>query len=157
LIATSAQMDATLYRERAALVRKEGYGSFVETVLSPRWLTADFAQRYPQRIAEFRRRFPADWRGYAVCSDVIANLALAARIAGVRAPTLIMVGADDPATPVAMSEDLRSRISGSELVILPRLAHLLVVERPDVANPYIAAFLERDRTEIAARVGGTSF
>ena len=58
-----------------------------------------------------------------------------------------MVGADDPATPVAMSEDLRKRIPGSELVILPRLAHLLTVERPDIANPYIAAFLERERTE----------
>ena len=56
-----------------------------------------------------------------------------------------------------MSEDLRSRIPDSELIILPRLAHLLVVERPDVANPYIATFLERDRTEAVPRAGGASF
>ena len=157
LIATSAKMDPIAYRERAVLARREGYGSFIETVLTPRWLTADFAKRSPETLAAFRERFPKDWRGYAVCCGVIATLDLPERIGGISAPTLIMVGADDPATPVAMSEDLRNRIPGSELIILPRLAHLLVVERPDVANPYIAAFLERDRTEAAPRTGGASF
>lgn len=157
LIATSAKMDSIFYRERAVLARREGYGSFIETVLSPRWLTADFAKRSPETIAAFRERFPKDWRGYAVCCGVIETLDLPERIGAITAPTLIMVGADDPATPVAMSEDLRNRIPGSELIVLPRLAHLLVVERPDIANPYIAAFLARDRTEVAPRTGGASF
>jgi 3-oxoadipate enol-lactonase/4-carboxymuconolactone decarboxylase len=148
LVSTSAKMDALTYHERAALARREGYGSFIDSVLSPRWLTADFAKRSPATIAAFRDRFPRDWRGYAVCADLIAELDLPERIGAIAAPTLIMVGADDPATPVAMSEDLRNRIPGSELIILPRLAHLLTVERPDIANPYIAAFLERERTEL---------
>jgi len=147
LVSTSAKMDAATFHERAAVARREGYGSFIDSVLSPRWLTADFAKRSPETIAAFRDRFPSDWRGYAVCVDLIAELDLPERIGAIGAPTLIMVGADDPATPVAMSEDLRKRIPGSELVILPRLAHLLTVERPDIANPYIAAFLERERTE----------
>ena len=62
---------------------------------------------------------------------MIETLDLPERIGAIEASTLIMVGADDPATPVAMSEDLRNRIPKSELIILPRLAHLLVVERPD--------------------------
>jgi 3-oxoadipate enol-lactonase/4-carboxymuconolactone decarboxylase len=157
LVSTSAKMDAVTYHERAALARREGYDSFVDTVLTPRWLTADFAKRSPETIAVFRERFPRDWRGYAVCVDLIAELDLPERIGAIKAPTLIMVGADDPATPVAMSEDLRNRIPGSELIILPRLAHLLTVERPDIANPYIAAFLERERTEVGERARGGSF
>ena len=43
-----------------------------------------------------------------------------------RAPTLIIVGADDPATPPAMAEDLRQRIPGAEMVVISeRLAHHL--------------------------------
>src|SRR5262249_49798347 len=53
LIATSAKMDPVFYRERGALVRREGYGSFIEVVLSPRWFTADFAKRSPNTIAAF--------------------------------------------------------------------------------------------------------
>jgi 3-oxoadipate enol-lactonase/4-carboxymuconolactone decarboxylase len=145
LIATTAKMDPQFWQDRQAVVRREGYGSFIAGVLSPRWFTADFAKRSPGTITAFRERFPKDWRGYAVCCGVIETLDLAERIAAIRAPTLIMVGAEDPATPLAMSEDLRNRIPDAEMIIIPKLTHLLVVERPDVVNPYIAAFLERDR------------
>lgn len=151
LIATTAKMDPQAWRERQAIVRREGYGSFIEGVLSPRWFTADFAKRSPETITAFRERFPKDWRGYAVCCGVIETLDLPDRIGAIRAPTLIVVGAVDPATPLAMSEDLRNRIPGAEMIVLPGLAHLLVVERPDMVNPYIAAFLERDRLPLPRR------
>jgi 3-oxoadipate enol-lactonase/4-carboxymuconolactone decarboxylase len=143
LLATTARMDAKTWVERAALVRREGYGSFIETVLTPRWFTPAFAARSPQVLAGFRERFPKDWRGYAVCCGVIETLDLPERIAAIRAPTLIMVGADDPATPVAMSEDLHRRIPHADFIVLPGLAHVLAVERPDIVNPYLAAFLGR--------------
>ncbi|HZP19059.1 MAG TPA: alpha/beta fold hydrolase [Bauldia sp.] len=145
LMATSARMDSDFYRARQQTVLREGYGSFIDTVLSPRWFTPAFAAANPDVIRSFRDAFPKDWRGYAVCSGVIADLDLEDRIAGIRAPTMIMVGAADPATPVAMSLDLHARIPDAELVIIPRVAHLLAREAPDLVNPYIAAFLERGR------------
>ena len=39
-------------------------------------------------------------------------------------PTLIIAGAEDPATPVAMMEDIQVRIVDSELVVLPRAVAL---------------------------------
>ena len=48
LIATTAKMDPLFWQERAARVRREGYGSFIETVLTPRWFTPDFAKRSPE-------------------------------------------------------------------------------------------------------------
>ncbi len=155
LLATTAKMDPKFWVERGAVVRREGYGSFIDTVLSPRWFTAEFAEKHPETIAAYRARFPKDWRGYAVTAGVIEKLDLPERIGAITAPTLIMVGAADPATPVAMSEDLWRRIPDAELVILPRLAHLLAAERPDLVNPYLAAFLGRSRRE--ERNGGARF
>lgn len=143
LVSTSAKMNVQFYRDRETVARREGYGSFIETVLVPRWFTQEFGKASPEVIDAFRQRFPKDWRGYSVCCGVIAALDLPERIGGIRAPTMIMVGAADPATPVAMSLDLLARIPDAELVVVPRLAHILVAERPDLVNPYIAAFLDR--------------
>ena len=54
-----------------------------------------------------------------------------------------------------MSVDLHARIPDAELVVIPRLAHLLAVERPDLVNPYIAAFLER--SDRPTRTGPATF
>jgi 3-oxoadipate enol-lactonase len=116
LVSTSAKMDVQFYRDRETVARREGYGSFIETVLVPRWFTQEFGKASPEVIDAFRQRFPKDWRGYSVCCGVIAALDLPERIGGIRAPTMIMVGAADPATPVAMSLDLLARIPDAELI-----------------------------------------
>ena len=45
------------------------------------------------------------------------------------------------ATPVAMMEDIRARIADSELVVLPRAAHLLAIEQADRVNRHLLSFL----------------
>ena len=73
------------------------------------------------------------------------------RIKTIDAPTLVVVGADDPVAPLAMGEDMRSRIPGAELVIIPDCAHLISVERPAEAALHIGAFLERHAPGAPAR------
>ena len=41
-----------------------------------------------------------------------------------------------------MSEDIRSRIPDAELVVLPRAAHILAVERADRVNQILMGFLD---------------
>lgn len=65
------------------------------------------------------------------------------RIGAITAPTLVMVGADDPVTPLAMGADIRARIAGAELVMVSDCAHLISVEQPQKAALHIAAFLAR--------------
>jgi 3-oxoadipate enol-lactonase/4-carboxymuconolactone decarboxylase len=156
LIATTARMDPAAWRERADIVRREGYEPFVDAILTERWFTPAFLRDRPEVIAAFRRRFVAhDRAGYISCCHAIETLDLPARIHAIAAPTMIMLGADDPTTPLAMSLDLHARIPGAELVVIPGLMHLLTVERPDLTDPYITAFLDRGRLD--AREGGTSF
>ena len=64
----------------------------------PRWFTPDFIDREPAIIDGFRQRFAAtDVAGYARCCEAIGGMDLRERIGAIAAPTLIVVGADDPA------------------------------------------------------------
>jgi pimeloyl-ACP methyl ester carboxylesterase len=60
----------------------------------------------------------------------------------IKIPTLIMVGEDDPGTPVSASEAMHERISGSKLVVLPSARHLSNVEQTEVFNVNLMEFLK---------------
>ena len=93
-------------------------------------------------MASVRKRFlHMDPRGYAVCCRVIRDMDLRQEIGAITVPTLVIAGAEDPATPVAMMEDIRARIAGSELVVLPYAAHLLAIEQADRVNRHLLSFL----------------
>ncbi len=123
---------------------REGYAPFIDGIMVPRWFTPAYAAAHPEVVAGFRTRMMAnDPAGYAACANVIATLDLLPRIAGIKAPTLILVGAEDPATPVAMSETIRGLVRHAEMVVVPSAAHIVAVEAADIVNPYLDAFLSR--------------
>ena len=67
------------------------------------------------------------------------------RLSEIAAPTLVIAGEDDPATPVEHAELIASRVAGSRLVVLERAAHLANVERADA---FTAAVLEHLGQEV---------
>lgn len=156
LMATSAHMPpAQTWAERAEITRSVGMESITKAVIG-RWFRPAFLEARPDAVAPVREGLlRMDPRGYAVCCGVIATMDLRPRLGSITAPTLVIAGADDPATPVAHSEEIRSRIPDAELVVIPRAAHLLAVERPDAVNGHLLAFVGRH--EAAPKVGGVSF
>jgi 3-oxoadipate enol-lactonase len=80
-------------------------------------------------------------RGYIGCCYAIAALNLTDHLKAITLPTLIIVGEDDPATPVAASRVIHEQIQGSELVILKSAAHLSNLEQPEAFNQALTAFL----------------
>ena len=156
LMATSAHLPSG-WDERAALVREKGMGAIVDAVMA-RWFTPGFPAASPELVAPLRERFlRMDPRGYAVCCHVIRDMDLRPSNAAIAAPTLIIAGADDPATPVAMMEDIRGRIAQAELVVLPRAAHILAIERAGLVNRHLAGFLDSFGDARPAAAGGASF
>jgi 3-oxoadipate enol-lactonase / 4-carboxymuconolactone decarboxylase len=109
-----------------------------------RWFTPAFAGD-PRAVAVRDRFLRIAPEGYAACCGAIAEMDLRPRLGAIEVPTLIVAGADDPATPVAMAEQLRQGIRGAEMVVLPRAAHLFLVERADALEPHLATFLDRHR------------
>lgn len=146
LMATAAHMPSEAsWNERAATVRESGTQAIVEATLG-RWFTPGFAERRPDVVDPIRAAFTAcDAAGYAVCCGAIGRMDLRPLLSAITAPTLVVAGREDPATPPAMAEEICRGIAQAELVTLPRAAHLLAVERPDAAGAYLAQFLERHR------------
>lgn len=74
-------------------------------------------------------------RGRAVRPDYRPTLAAA------RVPTMIVVGADDPYTPVAEATMMHQLVAGSELVVIDGAGHLPNLERPEQFNDALLRFL----------------
>jgi len=117
--------------ERARLVRAGGTTAIAERVLE-RWFTERFRTEHPAVGTRFREMLEATPReGYAACCDAIARWDARTRIGAIRAPTLVIAGAEDVATPPEDAAFLAESIPDAELVVLPGAAHLANVEQPE--------------------------
>ena len=81
--------------------------------------------------------------GYIGCSEAIRVLNYLEDLSDIKTPTLIMVGEDDPGTPVAASEAMHERIPGSRLVVLHSAAHLSNIEQAEAFNGALMGFLQK--------------
>jgi 3-oxoadipate enol-lactonase len=138
LCCTSAQLGPSeAWRERGDLVRAKGTAA-VADVLLPRWLTPAYSMARPADVAWLREQILSTTaESYAGCCDAIATMNLRGRLGEIHAPTLVVAGAQDPATPVAHAEVIAAGIRGAALTVLDPGAHLLNVERPDSVTQLI--------------------
>ena len=81
--------------------------------------------------------------GYAGCCAVIAELDLREQLPSIAAPTLVVAGADDPATPPAMLAEIADAIPGARLLVVDDAAHLASAEQPAIITPAIIDHLEQ--------------
>jgi 3-oxoadipate enol-lactonase len=133
-----------IWAERAAAVRAAGSVEPLADAVLERWFTADFLTREPEQIAAVRSMIvstPAE--GYAATCDALRDADLRAHLGRIRAPTLVVAGADDPATPPRQGEELAAAIEGARLAVIPRAAHFANVEQPDAFNGAIVEHLQR--------------
>ena len=65
-------------------------------------------------------------------------------ISSITAPTLVVVGADDRATPPHKSERIAERIPGARLEVIPECGHSSTLEQPDTVTALLRGFLERN-------------
>jgi 3-oxoadipate enol-lactonase len=79
--------------------------------------------------------------GYCGCGAAISRLNITPRLGEISAPTLVIVGEDDPGTPVDMSEIMAKGIPGAKLVILPVARHLSNLEDQAGFNQALQDFL----------------
>ncbi|RZI84764.1 MAG: alpha/beta hydrolase, partial [Microbacterium sp.] len=57
------------------------------------------------------------------------------------APTLVIVGEDDVATPVAKAEAIVAGIAGARLEVVPKAGHSSTIEQPEAVTALIESFL----------------
>ncbi len=130
-----------ILRERIAVARENGMADQVDGTLE-RWFTPQFLEKNPPEVEMIRQQVAATpLAGYLGCSAALGGLKYLERLPEIRLATLIMVGEEDPGTPVAASEAIHERIAGSQLVILPSARHLSNIEQAEAFNQSLLAFL----------------
>jgi pimeloyl-ACP methyl ester carboxylesterase len=77
---------------------------------------------------------------------VIAREPIHAEIGRITVPTLVVVGADDEAAPVAKSQAIAEAVPGARLEILPDAGHSSSIEQPEAVADLIARFIEERRS-----------
>ena len=149
LICTSAHLPPTAgYTERAANVRAAGTPEVVADAVIERWFTPQFAQRHPELIVRYRAMIAATpAEGYAACCEAIAKLDLRTDLRKIAAPTLVIAGAQDPATPPVHALTITDQVPAARLHVLDDAAHLANVEQAAQVNRLIMDHLEPRKGE----------
>ncbi|MET7902650.1 4-carboxymuconolactone decarboxylase [Streptomyces sp. NPDC005355] len=133
--------EPAVWRERAKLVREEG----TEAMAASRpglWFSHDFAAT-PRGRALLQDLRDTDRAGYAACCDVLADYDVRDELASIAAPTLVVAGRDDPATPPPHAREIADAVLGASLLELAGAAHLAGAERPEAVTPALLAHFTR--------------
>jgi len=144
LLATVA--GRTPAERRAVLARAEalaagGATGTVEAALE-RWYTSEFRAAHPEIIAQTRERvLRNDPAGYAAAYRVFAEGDLLDHLHRIRCPTLVATGEHDSGSTPDMARRMHEKIAGSQLVILPRYRHGLLVEAAAAVAGLLCDFL----------------
>jgi len=131
------------WSDRIKLAQEKGMAPFGEMMVS-RWFTEGYVKSGAPaltRIAASVRATQAD--GFIGCCHAIPKINLTAKLKDIKCPTLVIVGEQDPGTPVAMARDIHNAMPGSELVIIPNAAHLSNVEQTAAFNDALLGFISR--------------
>ncbi|GGZ50793.1 hypothetical protein GCM10010387_51390 [Streptomyces inusitatus] len=143
LVCTSAWFGpAGPWRERAALVREQGTRPLLATGPG-RWFADPAIASTAYGRALLRDLATADPSSYAACCDALADCDLRRDLARITAPTLVVGGTLDIATPLPHARELAAGIAGATLATIPT-GHLGAEDHPAL-EALLSAHLGRNR------------
>ncbi|MFI1912356.1 3-oxoadipate enol-lactonase [Nocardia sp. NPDC020380] len=143
LCCTSAELGPPSgWSERARLVRAEGIQAISQSVVQ-RWFTPSWLAANPERTRDYEKMVAATpSEGYAACCAAIETMDIATGLPGITTPTLVISGAEDPATPPPHGRRTATAIPGAKFEIVSPGAHLASAEQPAVINDLILRHLK---------------
>ena len=124
--------------QRAAAVRAGGMTAVVDATVE-RFVSAAGRAAQPELAAAVRAQLlRAEPAGYAATCEAIAGADWLAALPGVRCPTLVISGAQDPGATPAMGQQITDALNSAPVSAAPRArhvvidpaAHLSVLEQP---------------------------
>jgi 3-oxoadipate enol-lactonase len=134
---------AAIWEDRIRTVESSGMAPLVEPTLG-RWFTAPFRARQPElmkRVGAMVAATPP--KGYVGCCHAIPKINLTDRLKEIHCPALVIVGEEDPGTPVDMAREIHAALPGAELAILRSASHISNLEQPEEFNRVLLGFLDK--------------
>ena len=134
--------DKAIWEGRLKMVRDKGLAAIVDANME-RWFTEEFRGRNPQAIAKMREMFLATKAdGYIGCGEAIRDMDHRPLLAKISAPTLVIAGKHDPATPLEANEFICEHVPNADIAVLDT-AHIANVEQPKLYADTVLDFLLR--------------
>ena len=111
-----------------------------------RWFTDAFKPKRPGRWKEIRDTIVATTpAGYLGCAGAILNFDFLAQLPGLKVPTLVVCGSDDPGTPPEGNKKIAELVPGGRYEEIPLTRHFPNVEAPEPFNRIMMAWLGQRR------------
>ena len=129
-------------QQQAEKALAEGMAGIADAML-PKLLTPETVSKHPEVVKRVRdmmlKTKPEGAAGALLgMAERDDQTALLSQVA---CPTLILVGREDPITPVQDSEKMHREIPGSRLVVIENAAHVSNLERTEQFNEELVRFL----------------
>jgi 3-oxoadipate enol-lactonase len=143
---TASEMPPrSLWEERFATAKAHGIAGLVDGTIK-RWFVGDFVAAAPIKIAAVRAMIlQTPVEGYLGCASAVRDMAQSTMLLKIKAPTLVLVGRDDPACTVDQATVLHRVIAHSSMVIIDNAAHLSNIEKPTEFNAALLSFLDSQK------------
>jgi 3-oxoadipate enol-lactonase len=109
-----------------------------------RWFTGAFREGHPEEVCRVVDVFLAtDSRVHAAAARAMGQMDSRDLLPAVTAPTLVVTGVEDYATPPEMGRLIAERVREGRSITLPGLRHLSLIERPELADLVIEHLEEK--------------
>ena len=132
----------SMWNKRISTVQTSGMDAVVEPTID-RWFSSNFQNNQALEVNKVKamiRSTPVD--GYCGCSAAIMGLNLTEKLSQITTPTLVMVGENDPGTPVELHEVIHRAIPSSSLLVIPDSLHFCNIEQEHIFNRNLLEFLD---------------
>lgn len=139
---TASEMPTpAMWNDRISTATKDGVEGLLAGTIS-RWFTPDFIRNSPASVG-FVEGMIRDTLapGYIACASAVRDMSQTDILSKITAPTLVLVGADDPACTPAQAMVLHEHIAGSRHIVIDKAAHLANIEQPVAFNSAVLGFL----------------
>jgi 3-oxoadipate enol-lactonase len=129
---------------RIAAIQSRGLATVAEELV-PRWFASDFAQRHPdtyQGMLNMLARMPE--AGYIATCEALRDGDLRGKVSAIHTKTLVLVGADDLATPPDQVRQLADGLPDAQFEMIENAGHLPCIEQPEFMAAKISQFLQEN-------------
>jgi 3-oxoadipate enol-lactonase len=135
-----------MWDARFAAIRAAGSVEPLADDSMTRWVTDDFRPRRPDRWRQIRDTVAATSpEGYIAGARAIIGFDVLDRLPGVRTPTLVLCGDEDPGTPPEGNRRIAELIPGARYEEMARARHLPMLEYPEAFNRTLLGWLTARR------------
>jgi 3-oxoadipate enol-lactonase len=132
--------DKAAWNDRLRLVREKGIAAFAAPNME-RWFTKGFREGSPDAVGWLQAMFAATpLEGYIACGEAVRDMDHRELLPKIKAPTLVIAGKHDPATPPEANEYIKNHIPGAQIAMLDA-AHISNVEQPEAYTDAVLGFL----------------